>query len=53
MKNLLIDAVLAQMQKDFEAGDMTALEEMLGSVELDCLLGYLPEETLNEINGGE
>jgi hypothetical protein len=50
MKNLLIDAVLAQMQKDFESGDMTAIEELLRSAPYENLVGYLSEETINEIN---
>lgn len=52
MKNLLIDAVLAQMQKDFEAGDMTAIEELLRSAPYENLVGYLPEQTVNNINMG-
>ena len=40
----LLDAVLKQMQKDFDAQDFTAIEDLLTHVPLKYLEGYLPEE---------
>lgn len=41
--NGLIDRVLAQVQKDIDNGDLTALEELLQYVPIDVLQGYLSE----------
>jgi hypothetical protein len=41
----LIDRVLDQIKIDFESGDLTAIEELLGSVPKAKLEAYLPEET--------
>ena len=40
----LIDAVLAQIVRDVEAGDLTAIEEMLKQLPPRVLTHYLPEE---------
>jgi len=39
-----IDKVLEQIKKDVEAGDMTAIEELLRDVPDESLKSYLPEE---------
>ena len=41
--NELIDKVLKQMQRDFDAQDITAVEELLTFVPIKYLQGYLPE----------
>lgn len=40
----LIDKVLEQIKKDVEAGDMTAIEELLGEVSEKNLRSFLSEE---------
>jgi len=40
----LIDKVLEQIKKDVGAGDVTALEVLLGEVSEKSLRGFLPEE---------
>ena len=47
----LIDAVIAQIEQDIEDGDFTAIEELLKSVEPHRLAGFLPEETLIDLQG--
>ena len=42
----LIDSVVEQVIKDVAQGDLTALEELLRSVPLASLQGYLSEEVL-------
>ena len=42
----LIDRVLAEMQRDIEIGDYTAIEELLAAVPNNILEAYLPEETI-------
>tara|TARA_R110000868_G_C10380519_1_gene719336 strand:+ start:341 stop:502 length:162 start_codon:yes stop_codon:yes gene_type:complete len=42
---IVIDMVIEQIKKDIEAGDMTAIEELLLSVPQEKLVAYLPEET--------
>ena len=44
----VIDKVLIQIQNDLEAGDLTAVEELLSFVPLVNLIGFLPE---GEITG--
>jgi len=44
MEDPLIEAVIAQMKKDFEMGDETAIYELLEFLSKKNLLGYLPEE---------
>ena len=39
-----IDKVMEQIKKDVEAGDMTAIEELLRDVPDESLKSYLPEE---------
>jgi len=39
----VIGLVLEQIKKDVEVGDMTAIEEMLKSVNFGPLIAYLPE----------
>ena len=40
----LIDKVLEQIKKDVEAGDMTAIEKLLGQVSEKNLRSFLTEE---------
>ena len=40
----LIDAVIMQIQEDVDNRDVTAIEELLGHVEKDKLVAFLPEE---------
>ena len=40
----LMDRVLAEMKRDIELGDYTAIEELLGAVPDAILEAYLPEE---------
>ena len=42
---IVIDLVIEQIKKDIEAEDVTAIAAMLESVPMDCLVGYLPENT--------
>ena len=42
---IVIDLVIEQIKKDIEAGDVTAIEELLTAVPMDSLVGYLPENT--------
>jgi hypothetical protein len=42
---IVIDLVIEQIRKDIEAGDVTAIEELLASAPMDSLVGYLPEDT--------
>jgi len=44
MEDPLIEAVIAQMKKDFEMGDESAIYELLEFCPKKNLLGYLPEE---------
>jgi hypothetical protein len=39
----LVDRVLEQIVKDVDSGDLTAIEELLNSVDTDILVGFLPE----------
>jgi len=43
MRVELINKVLEQIKKDLEAGDVTALEVLLGEVSEKNLRSYLPE----------
>ena len=47
MKNVLVDAVLDQIQLDIVNGDLTALEELLLRVPAKVLQAYLPEVDQN------
>ena len=39
----LVDRVIAQIVEDVDAGDLTAIEEMLNNLPTEILVGYLPE----------
>jgi len=39
----LVDRVLNEMKKDFDSGDVTAIEELLKMLPKEALMGYLPE----------
>lgn len=43
-KQVVIDAVIEQLKDDFEKGDFTVLDELLGFVPIKRLVGSLPEE---------
>jgi len=43
-REMLIDQVLDQIKKDVDAGDFTAIHEMLIELPNKTLLAYLPEE---------
>jgi hypothetical protein len=40
----LVDAVINQIKYDISFGDETAIDELLGFVPVEYLMGYLPEE---------
>jgi hypothetical protein len=42
-KDTLIEAALEQIQVDLHYGDLTALQELLETVDVDKLQAYLPE----------
>ena len=43
MKKEILDLVLEQIAKDVEAGDMTAIEELIADIPNDKAFHYLPE----------
>jgi hypothetical protein len=43
-REVLLDQVLDQIKKDVDAGDYTAIHEMLMELPNETLLAYLPEE---------
>ena len=43
-RELLLDWVLEQIKKDVDAGDFTAIYEMLLDLPDETLIAYLPEE---------
>lgn len=43
-REVLLDQVLDQIKKDVDAGDFTAIHEMLMELPNETLLAYLPEE---------
>ena len=45
MKQETIDKVLEQIMRDVEAGDLTAIEELIADIPEDKAMHYLPEET--------
>ncbi len=47
-RELLLDAVLNQIVKDVEAGDLTAIHELLFDLPNEALEAYLPEVTVDE-----
>ena len=48
MNEELIDAVLAQIVKDIENEDLTAIQELLLSCPETALRAFLPEVTVDE-----
>lgn len=40
----LIDAVLEQIREDISKGDLTAIEELIETLNFNALLNFLPEE---------
>lgn len=42
--DLLIEHVMYQMQDDFYKNDVTAIDELLRTIPVEKLIGYLPEE---------
>jgi len=42
---VVVGLVVEQIKKDIEAGDVTAIEELLLSAPIENLVGYLPENT--------
>ena len=48
-REVLIDKVLIQIQNDLEAGDLTAVEELLTFVPLENLIGFLPEGEVDDL----
>jgi phage gp29-like protein len=44
MKEKLLDQVLEQIAKDVEAGDMTAIAELIADIPDDKAMHFLPEE---------
>ena len=40
----LIDAVIEQIKIDFNAGDFTAIEELVKTCKIENLIGFLSEE---------
>jgi hypothetical protein len=46
-REVLLDQVLDQIKKDVDAGDFTAIYELVMELSTETLLAYLPEETTN------
>ena len=44
----LIELVINQIRKDLEAGDVTAIDELLRYIPAPNLEAYLPEVTIDE-----
>ena len=40
----LIDAVVEQIRSDVTSGDLTAVEELIRTLDYDRLLNFLPED---------
>lgn len=53
MKAEILERVLEQIAKDVEAGDMTAIAELIEAVPDNTAMHFLPEETMQEILKGE
>jgi hypothetical protein len=49
MEDLIIEAVIQQIKRDFEMDYISALHEMLKDVPKKKLLAYLPEEISDEL----
>lgn len=48
MNETLVDRVLAQILKDVQDGDLTAIQELVLSCPETALEAYLPEVTVDE-----
>ncbi len=48
MNEGLINAVIEQIQIDISNGDLTAIEELLGHVKEEFLIGFLSQVNSNE-----
>ena len=46
LKQELVDQVIEEMRRDFNSGDLTAIDELLKHVDDRWLRGYLPEKGL-------
>lgn len=51
-KQVVIDAVIEQLKKDFENGDYTVLDELLGFIPINTLIQSLPEEEWSKYPSG-
>ena len=40
----LLDAVVKQIERDVRSGDLTAVEELIRTLDYDRLLNFLPED---------
>lgn len=47
IQSILLDEVISQLQLDFENGDITAIEELLGNLSEAALKSYLSEGALS------
>ena len=52
-KQELVDAVIEQLKKDFDMGDYTVLDELLGYIPKKVLLQSLPEEMWSKFEHNE
>ena len=43
-REVLLDQVIDQIKKDVDAGDFTAIYELMMELKTETLLAYLPEE---------
>jgi len=50
-RKVLIEAAIAQIMRDVDAGDFTAIWELMERVDQEALASFLPEERLAEIRG--
>jgi len=50
-RKALIEAAIAQVMRDIDQGDFTAIWELMERVDEEVLAGFLPEERLAEIRG--
>jgi len=50
-RKVLIEAAIAQIMRDVDAGDFTAIWELMERVDQEVLASFLPEELLAEIRG--
>lgn len=52
MTSRLIDAVLEQIVRDVESGDLTAIEELVSEIDTKRLRHFLSEDALAELENG-